>query len=114
MTVPAVRVLLVGPDDRGLEAAFATLECTVTRLTDVATAETLAEAGVEEADVLVLTDPGDATAVPVARERNPGLRTVIYSPEGVPEFVRGQLDLALDPRVLDPATVAEELVAADG
>lgn len=103
-------ILLVGPEDRGLESAFAKLECEVTRLTDVPTADSLSEAGVERADVLVLTDSGDATAVPIALERNPELRTVIYSPDGIPEFVRGQLDLALDPRVLDAEAVAEELV----
>jgi voltage-gated potassium channel Kch len=105
-----MRVLLVGPDDRGLERAFDDLESEVVRLTDVATAETLAEAGVEDADILVLTAPSDATAVPIALERNPDLRTVIYSPDGIPEFVRGQLDLALDPRALPAETVAEELV----
>jgi voltage-gated potassium channel Kch len=106
-------VLLVGPEDRGLEAAFTSLGCEVLRLRDVATAETLERAGVESADILVLTDPGDATAVPIALERNPDLRTVIYSPDGIPEFVRGQLDLALDPRVLDPEMVAEELRRAE-
>lgn len=105
-----MRVLLVGPEDRGLEQAFEDLECDVVRLTDVATAETLDEADVATADILVLTDSRDATAVPIALERNPDLRTVIYSPEGIPEFVRGQLDLALDPQVLAAETVAEELV----
>lgn len=108
-----MRVLLVGPDDRGLEKTFADLGCEVVRLTEVATAETLQKAGVGDANILVLTDPSDATAVPIALEANPDLRTVIYSPEGIPEFVRGQLDLALDPRVLDPETVAEELVRAE-
>jgi voltage-gated potassium channel Kch len=109
-----MNILLIGPESRGLHEAFANLECDVTRLTGVATADSLEEAGVEEADVLVLTDSSDATAVPIALERNPELRTVIYSPEGIPEFVRGQLDLALDPRVLDAEAVAEELVRGVG
>ncbi|MFB6112041.1 MAG: CTP synthetase [Halobacteriaceae archaeon] len=107
-----VSVLLVGPEDRDLTAAFEALDCAVTRVPEVATADRLVAADVETADVLVLTSADDATAVPIARERNPDVRTVIYSPDGVPEFVRGQLDLALDPRVLDPSTVAEELVDA--
>lgn len=109
-----MNVLLVGPDDRGLDEAFAGLECTVTRLTDVATADSLMEAGVKDGDLLVLTDSSDATAVPIALERNPELRTVIYSPDGIPEFVRGQLDLGLDPQVLDAEAVAEELVRGAG
>lgn len=109
-----MNILLVGPDDRGLEDAFAGLECTVTRLTDVATADSLMEADVEAADVLVLTDSSDATAVPIALEQNPELRTVIYSPHGIPEFVRGQLDLALDPQILTAEAVAEELVRGTG
>jgi voltage-gated potassium channel Kch len=108
-----MKVLIAGSDARGLETAFENLEWEVSRLTDVATAEALESAGVDTADILVLTDPSDATAVPIALERNPDLRTVIYSPDGIPEFVRGQLDLALDPRVLDPETVAEELVRAE-
>ena len=75
---------------------------------DRPTGETLERAGIDEATVLVLTDVSDATAVPVALERNPDLLTVIYDEIAAPSFVRGQLDLAVDPRLVTPP----DLVAA--
>jgi len=101
-------VIIVGPD-RGLEVALAALGVDVARVTGAATAAALESADVESADLLVLTDVHEATAVPVARERRPGLRVVGYSPDALPEFVRGQVDVAVSPAVLDPEVVAEEL-----
>ncbi len=103
-----MRVVFVGPD-RGLATALAARGTDVTRLDGLAGGESLEAAGVGSADLLVLTDVGEATAVPVARERNPDLRVVVYSPDALPEFVRGQVDLAVSPAILDAAVVAEEL-----
>lgn len=105
------RAVVAGPE-RGLADALADRGLSVSRLSGVITRERLLEAGIEDAALFVLTDVTEATAVPVALEANPGLRVVIYAPETMPEFVRGQVDLALDPAVLTAATVAEEL--ADG
>ena len=76
---------------------------------------TLAEAGIAEADSFVLTDVEEATGIPVAKELHPDVFAVTYAERSLPEFVAGVADLAIDPALMDAATVAEELVdgAAD-
>ena len=111
--VVAMYAILVGPD-RELEAALHDQGIETARLEEHATGESLAEAGVEDADLLVITDVAEATAIPVARDVNPDVRVVIYAPETMPEFARGQVDLAVAPGVLDPDVIAEELANADG
>lgn len=106
-----MHVVLVGPD-RGLGAALESHGAAVARIVDVANAETLGAADIDTADLLVLTDAGEATAVPVALEANPRLRVVVFAPGSLPAFVRGQVDLALSPDVLDATIVAEELARA--
>jgi len=54
-----------------------------------------------------------ARSNPIAKEAAPGVRAVIYAPDTMPEFVRGQVDLAVDPAVLSPDVVADELAAAE-
>lgn len=107
----SMHVVLVGPD-RGLGAALESHGAAVVRIDDLANAETLGAAAIESADLLVLTDAGDATVVPVALEANPMLRVVVFAPDSLPAFVRGQVDLAVSPDVLDAAVVAEELARA--
>lgn len=107
-----MNAILVGPD-RDLESALRAEGVETVRIEGPATGERLAEAGIAEADLLVLTDVGEATAIPVAREANGRLRVVIYAEETMPEFVRGQVDLAVAPGVLDPAVIAEELVGGE-
>jgi Trk K+ transport system NAD-binding subunit len=103
-----MKAIVVGPD-RGIVAALTAEGVAVTSIEGVASGDRLTEAGVEDADLLVVTDVGEATAIPVAKERNPDLKTVAYTPDSVPEFVKGVLDLAVDPELLDAETVAEEL-----
>ncbi|MFB6078848.1 MAG: CTP synthetase [Halarchaeum sp.] len=107
-----MNVVIVGPD-RGLGDALSERGATVTRIEGVASGERLREAGIETADLLVVTDVGEATAVPVALEANPDLRTVVYAPDSAPEFVRGNLDLAVHPDVLSLDAVADELANAN-
>ena len=104
--------ILVGPD-RSLEAALRDQGVETTRLAEHATGDSLADAGVADADLLVITDVAEATAIPVAREVNPDLRVVIYASETMPEFARGQVDLAVAPDVLAPDVIAEELSGAN-
>lgn len=104
-----MNVVFIGPD-RGLGSALAGHGAIVSRVNGTGTGDSLRSAGVSGADVLVLTDIGEATAVPVALEQNPSLRVVVYAPDTLPEFVRAQVDLAISPAVLEPAVVAEELV----
>lgn len=105
-----MKAILVGTD-HALEAALDDQGVETVRVDGPATRDALEAAGVAAADVVVITDVGEATAVPIAREANPDVRVVLYSPDTMPEFVRGQVDLAVAPGVLDPEVVAEELAA---
>jgi len=107
-----MKALVVGPD-RGIADALEAEGVEITRLEGVVAEQRLEDAGVADADLLVVTDAAEATAVPVAREQNEALKLVAYTPDSMPEFVRGVLDLAVDPALLDPETVAEELVEPD-
>lgn len=107
-----MNAILVGPD-RDLAGALESVGVSVSRIDGPGTGGALEDAGVADADLLVVTDVGEATAVPVAKEAAPGIRAVIYAPDTMPEFVRGQVDLAIDPAVLSPDAVADELAAAE-
>lgn len=106
-----MHVVLVGPD-RDLGTALVERGVELARVDGVANGDALRSAGIEDAELLVLTDVDEATAVPVARELNPSLRVVVFAPDTLPEFVRGQVDLAVSPAVLTAAVVAEELTGS--
>ena len=103
--------IVAGPDPNGLGEALEAEGLAVSRIADVVSTETLGEAGIETVDLLVLTDVGEATGISVAKDRNPDVRAVVYSRESLPEFAKGQTDLAVDPELLDVSVVAEELAA---
>jgi voltage-gated potassium channel Kch len=105
-----MNIIVIGPS-RGLVEAFEAEGATVSVLEGIATREELETAGVETADAVVVTDVEEASAVPVARKLNPDVRVVVYDHETMPEFVRPTVDLAVDPDLLDPGVVAEEIVA---
>jgi len=107
-----MKAILVGPD-RDLADALESAGVSVSRVDGPATGGALEDAGLADADLLVVTDVGEATAIPIAKEAAPGIRAVIYAPDTMPEFVRGQVDLAVDPAVLSPDVVADELAAAE-
>ncbi|MCG1003822.1 MULTISPECIES: hypothetical protein [Halobacterium] len=107
-----MKAIAVGTD-RGIVDALEAEGVEVTSIEGVASGDRLEDAGVADADLLVITDAAEATAIPVAREQNADLRIVAYTPDSMPEFVKGVLDLAVDPALLDPETVAEELVEPD-
>lgn len=102
-----MNAIIVGPDN-GLASAFETQGITATRI-EYGSADALREAGIAEAVLLVVTDVDEATAIPIAKDENPDVRTVIYTEATMPEFVRGQVDLAVAPALLSPDVVAEEL-----
>ena len=102
--------VLCGPDEDGLGDALSAAGVTVTRIDDRATRPALEEAGIYDADLLVLTDLAEAAAVPIARDLNDDLRTVVYASEGLPEFLGASEVLKVDPRLLDAEAVAEELL----
>jgi hypothetical protein len=102
--------IVAGPDVDGLVSALELAGVQVTRIEGVVTADVLDDAGLADADLYVLTDLDEATSIPVAKERNPDVRVVVYSRESLPEFVAGSADIAMDPDLFGPDMVAEELV----
>ena len=103
------RAIVAGPDETNLADALEGEGVSVVRLDGILSRPSLEEAGIVEADLYVLTDVGQATTIPIVKDLTDDLRTVVYDRNTVPEFVRGQLDLAVDPRLVGVAVVAEEL-----
>ena len=108
MTATAI---VAGPDPDGLGDALADEGFTITRIDDLVSSSTLEAAGIDDAAMLVLTDVGEASGIPVAKELNPDVRVVVYSEQSLPEVATRQTDLAVDPALLDVSVVAEELAA---
>jgi hypothetical protein len=107
-----MNVVFAGPDPEGLAGELEGCAVEVSNIDGVANRPALEEAGIHEADVFLLTDVGQATSVVVARDLNPDLRVVVYAGDSLPEFLGGQEVLAMDPQLLDAATVAEEIAGA--
>ncbi|MFC6834972.1 DUF7126 family protein [Halomarina ordinaria] len=105
-----MQAVIVGSDPEELSAALEAHGAQTTRAAGTATRDALRDAGIEEADLLVVTDVGLATAIPLARELNPDVRVVVYAHETVPEFARASAGLIVDPDLMDADTVADELV----
>jgi len=101
-------VVLVGPDEDGLGDALGAEGFSVTR-TEVGNRPSLEEAGIHEAALYVLTDVDQATSITVATDLNPDVRVVIYDAGSLPAFATRLTDLMVDPDLLGPAAVAEEL-----
>jgi len=106
-----MRAVFAGEDDHDLVDALEAEAVTVTRIDGVATRPALEEAGIHDADLFVLTALDQATAIPIVRDLVEDVRIVVYSGRSLPEFVSGQEVLAIDPDLLDPEAVAEELVS---
>jgi Trk K+ transport system NAD-binding subunit len=103
-----MHAIIAGPDN-GLAAQLRERDAEVTIIDGLADRPALEEAGIVDADLFVLNDTSQATAIPIARDLNDDLRAVVYSRDSVPEFVRGRQLLVVDPDLLGPETVAEEL-----
>ncbi|MFC4357375.1 NAD-binding protein [Halobium salinum] len=104
------KAVVSGADADGLGEALEDEGVEVTRVEGVATGESLDAAGIDDADLFVVTDADDATAVSIAKDRNPDVKVVFYAHDSLPEFAKGQADLAVDPDLLAADVVAEELV----
>jgi hypothetical protein len=104
-----MKAVFAGPDSDGLAAALRDRDVDVTEIDTIANRPALEEAGIHEADLFVLTDVGQATAIVVARDINPDVRVVAYTADSLPEFVSGQTVVAMDPQLLDADAVADEL-----
>ena len=108
-----MQAVLAGPDEHNLADALAEEGFTVTEVDGVPTGESLDAAGIDDATLYVLTDVEEATSIPVAKERNPDVRAVVYDEGSVPEFAQPITDLAVDPNLLDAEAVAEEVYASE-
>ena len=104
-------VIVAGPDEDDITAALEAEGASVARLNGVISRPALEEAGIVDADLYVLTDIGQATTIPIVCDLSEDVRTVVYARDTVPEFVKGQLDLAVDPQLMDAAIVADELTS---
>ncbi|UPV75078.1 CTP synthetase [Halorussus limi] len=106
-----MKAILVGPDRDGLGDALEAEGVELTRIDAVANRPALEEAGITDADTLVLTETEGATVIPVAKDLNDDLHVVVYTEDDLPDFARGQADLIVDPQLLSAEAVAEELAA---
>ena len=106
-------VIVAGPDEHGVGEELSALGATVSRIEDVVSTATLKAAGIDEAAYLVLTDVEEATGIPVAKELNPAVTVVTYADTSLPAFVAAVADLAVDPALVGPIVVAEEVFAGD-
>ncbi len=104
------KIVVAGSDPDGLGAALAGRGGDVSYAEGTANRPALEDAGIADADLLVVTDAGLATSIAVAKDINPELRVVVYTRDSVPEFIKGQAGHIVDPELLDPETVAEELL----
>jgi hypothetical protein len=107
-----VRAVLAGGDSEGLGDALAAEGVEVTRAAGTGARPALEKAGIVDADVLVLTEMSLATSIPVAKDLNPDVRVVVYAHGSLPEFAKGQAGHILDPALMDPDFVAEEVAGS--
>ncbi|WP_135662537.1 DUF7126 family protein [Halorhabdus rudnickae] len=103
-----MKVLVAGADENAIADAIRAEGHEVTVL-DIGDGESLENADIENADVYVLTEMSQATSIAVAKDHNPSVRVVVYAEGSLPEFATRQADLMIDPALLDPEAVAEEL-----
>lgn len=101
--------VIAGPDPDELSDALEAQGIAVSRVDGIANLPALEDAGIEHADLFVLTDVGQATSIPVVVDLVGEIRVVVYSRDSLPEFAKGQADLLVDPALLDPEIIAEEL-----
>jgi hypothetical protein len=105
--------VIAGPDGHDLGDALAGAGIDVSLAAGTANRPALEEAGIVDADLLVLTDTSLATSIPIAKDLNDDLHVVVYAKDSLPEFAAGQADMLLDPNLFSPEAVAEELATTD-
>ena len=103
-----MNVVVVGSDPERIIDALETEGHSAT-VADVGNRPGLEEAGVLDAEVYLLTEMAQATSIAVAKDLNPDLRVVVYAAGSLPDFASRQTDLVVDPELLGPDAVAEEL-----
>lgn len=105
------RAVIAGPDEEDLANALEAAGLAITHVDGAANRPGLEDAGIIDADLFVLTDLVNATSIPVAKDLNEDVSIVVYADGSLPGFVSGMEVLKMDPRLLGPDAVAEELAA---
>ncbi len=105
-----MKVIVAGEDTYEIADAIEAEGHEVARI-DIANRPALEESGIHDAETFVLLEVKQATSISVAKDLNPELKVVVYADGSLPDFARGQADLALDPNLFDPSDVAAELDA---
>lgn len=106
------RAVVAGADADGLGDALTAEGVDVVHAEGTADRPALEDSGITDADVLVITDMGLATSIPVAKDINPEMRVVVYARGSLPEFAKGQAGHIIDPELMAPEIVAEEIATA--
>lgn len=104
-----VSIVVAGPDPHEVGDRLSAAGAAVSRIDGRATRSALERAGIESSVAFVLTDPSDATAIPVANEIA-AARVVVYADGALAEFARHQADLLIDPDIVPPDMLVEELL----
>lgn len=103
-----LQVTIAGPDDAAIADAVEN-EGHDIAIAPIGNRPGLEEAGIHDADVYLLTDLDQATSIAVAKDLNDDVRVVVYAEGSLPDFASRQTDLVVDPNLLGPDAVAEEL-----
>lgn len=111
MSVNTTNAIVIGPDTDGLGDALNDAGISTSHVEGTASRNELVEADLETADLLAVTDAGLATSIPIAREANPDIRVIVYDRDSIPEFARATAGLIVDPDLMNPETIAEELTS---
>ena len=106
-------IIVTTPDDADIAAALEEADASVTVIDHPITGPKLEDAGIDDTSLFILTDPAEATAIPLTRELNADIRIVVYGATGLPEFATHQADLVLSSDAIDQAVVVEELLDHD-
>lgn len=104
-----MKAIVAGADPEGIGEELEALGVDVERVGSPVFADALSDAGIEDADLFVLTDLDEGISITLAKEANEDVRAVGYGDGTLPESVGSVVDLVVDPTLLDAATVAEEL-----
>lgn len=103
--------IVIGPDTDGLGDALDASGVSTTYVEGTASRDQLVDADIETADLLAVTDAGLATSIPIAREANPDIQVVVYTHDSIPEFARATAGLIVDPDLMKPEMVVDELTS---
>lgn len=104
------KIILAGADATDIGPALTEAGGTVARVEPPVTSNAMQAAGLDEADLFVLTDTEEATSLPLVRDRRPDIEIVVYSTDSVPDFASHIADLIIDPAALPLPTVVEEVL----